>query len=113
MRNRTGKSRISLTLILSTAALLSGCGGGIKDAIVKTCSEGISKQLSGESFVKDTSKWLDTIKDEGEGIFSIQSEVTVDKGLTSEVNRGFLCRVQTDAKDPSASPSLILLQIGF
>ncbi len=113
MTNLEWKSRPGLAWILIVSALLSGCGGGVKDHVVETCSEGITKQMSGESFVKDTSKWLAALKDEGEGIFSIQSQVIVDKGLTSEASRGFLCRVQIDANNPSASPSLILLQIGF
>lgn len=113
MTSLIGKGPPGLVGVLWVAAFLSGCGGGINDAIVETCSDGISQQMTGESFVKDKTKWLAALKDEGQGIFSIQSEVTVDKGLTSEASRGFLCRVQTDAKDPSASPTLILLQIGF
>lgn len=112
MKRRIWKSWPGLAGVLALA-LLSGCGGGINNAIVETCSEGITQQLTGQSFAKDKAKWIKLIKEEGQGIFAIQSEVTVDKGLTSEASRGFLCRVQTDAKNPSANPSLILLQIGF
>lgn len=104
-----GSSR-SLWLI---PTLLLGACSGANNAVVDVCVEALQAQMVGSTFENDAKTWSAAIKDDAEGIKFIESSVLVDKGLTSEVKRGFLCRVQTDLKRPNDKPTLILLQIGF
>ena len=114
MKTRT----ISITtrrvlLIAAIAALgLSGCGGGVNDKVAQVCIEGIAAEIGDHPFESDAKKFASMVREEGEGIVVVESTIVVDKGLTSEVTRGFMCRVQTDPQG-KAAPSLILLQLGF
>ncbi|PIV36764.1 MAG: hypothetical protein COS34_00820 [Lysobacterales bacterium CG02_land_8_20_14_3_00_62_12] len=102
---------MSGSLWLVPTLLLAACGGG--NAVVDVCVVALQEQLAGQSLELDKKTWAAAIKDDAEGIKFIESTVVVDKGLTNEAKRGFLCRVQTDPKHPNAKPTLILLQLGF
>lgn len=100
-------------LMAGVASLgLSGCGGGNNHKVAKVCIDGVAAQLGDQPFESDAKLFASLVREEGEGIVVVESTIIVDKGLTSEVSRGFMCRVQTDPQGKTP-PSLILLQIGF
>lgn len=114
MNNQSfSKSSARVALALGIAALgLTGCGGGTNDKVARICIDAISAEIGDHPFESDAKLFASLVRDEGEGVVVIESTVLVDKGLTSETNRGFMCRVQTDPQGKTA-PTLILLQLGF
>lgn len=111
-QTNSNSSTYTLLVVCTLALALAGCGGSINDQVAKTCIEGIAAEIGDQPFERNAKLFASLARDEGEGIVVIESTVVVDKGLTSEKNRGFMCRVQTDplGKTP---PALILLQLGF
>lgn len=99
-------------LSISIAAGLSACAGSVNDKVAKICIDAITAELNGQPFESDAKQFAAAVRADNEGIVVIESTVVVDKGLTSEVKRGFMCRVQTDPAGKT-EPSLILLQLGF
>ena len=93
-------------------SLLSACGGSLNDQVAGICMDAIVKELGDQTVERDTSRLAGLVRDDVPGIVVIESTILVDKGLTSEVSRGFRCRVQTDPTGKTP-PSLILLQYGF
>lgn len=91
---------------------LSGCGGSRNDKVAQVCIDGVAAELGDQPFESDAKLFASLVREEGEGIVVVVSTIMVDKGLTSEVSRGFMCRVQTDPQG-NTPPSLILLQLGF
>lgn len=99
-------------LVAAFALVLAGCGGSTESKVAKICIDAIAAEIGDQAFESDARQFASAIRSEGEGIVVIESTVLVDKGLTSETKRGFMCRVQTDPQG-KAAPSLILLQLGF
>ena len=97
---------------IASALGLSGCGGSTESKVAKICIDAIGAEIGDQPFESDAKQFASVVRTEGEGIVVIESTVIVDKGLTSETKRGFMCRVQTDPQG-KAAPSLILLQLGF
>jgi hypothetical protein len=104
--------RIALIAIATAAMTLSGCGGGINGQVAQVCMGALTTQLGAQPFEGDPKQFAKVARVEGEGIYVVESTIVVDKGLTSEVTRGFMCRVQTDPQGKT-EPSLILLQVGW
>lgn len=104
-------ARVAMSVLLTTFAL-TGCGGSSNDKVAKICIEGITAEIGEQPFESDAKQFASAVRDEGDGIVVIESTIIVDKGLTSEKKRGFMCRVQTDPQGKT-EPSLILLQLGF
>ena len=114
MSNKTiwkSSARSVLTLCI-TGLALAGCSGGTNDKVAKICIEAIAAEIGDHPFESNAKQFASMVRDEGEGVVVIESTVIVDKGLTSEKSRGFMCRVQTDPQGKTA-PTLILLQLGF
>jgi len=111
MTSALARLRVSVLCVV-VATGLSACGGGTRNQVASVCMEAIGAELGGQPFEGDPAQFAAASRDEGEGIVVIESTVIVDKGLTSEVKRGFMCRVQTDPQG-KAAPSVILLQLGF
>ena len=114
MRNSTNIPAKRLPLVLVAAFLFAaaGCGGGRNGEVARVCIDAMKAEMGDRSLEGDAGLFADSVREEGEGIVVIESTVVVDKGLTSEATRGFMCRVQTDPQG-KAPPSLILLQMGF
>jgi hypothetical protein len=101
-----------VSFVLLTATVLTGCGGSTNAQVARICIEGIAAEIGDHPFESDAGLFASLVREEGEGIVVIESTIIVDKGLTSEKTRGFMCRAQTDPQGKSA-PTLILLQLGF
>ncbi len=104
-------SRIA-ALCITSALGLTACGGSTESKVAQICINAIDSEIGDQPFESNAKQFASVIREEGEGIVVIESTVIVDKGLTSETKRGFMCRVQTDPQG-KAAPSLILLQLGF
>jgi hypothetical protein len=114
MRTSTNILARRLPLIIAGVFVVAatGCGGGRNGAVARICIDAMKAEVGERSLEGDAGLFADSVREEGEGIVVIESTVVVDKGLTSEATRGFMCRVQTDPQG-KAAPSLILLQMGF
>ncbi len=97
---------------LFAAVVLTGCAGSTNDQVARICIEGIAAEIGDHPFESDARLFASLVREEGEGIVVIESTIIVDKGLTSEKTRGFMCRAQTDPQGKTP-PALILLQLGF
>jgi hypothetical protein len=107
------RKRYQVSVLLSVFVLaLAGCGGSTESKVAKVCMDAIAAEIGNQPFEGNAKEFAAAIRQEDYGIVVIESTVTVDKGLTSETKRGFMCRVQTDPQG-KAAPSLILLQLGF
>jgi hypothetical protein len=101
---------VSFALLATT--VLAGCAGSTNAQVARLCIEGIAAEIGDHPFESDAGQFASLARDEGDGIVVIESTIIVDKGLTSEKTRGFMCRAQTDPQGKTA-PTLILLQLGF
>jgi hypothetical protein len=94
---------------IASVIAISGCGGSVNSQVADLCMSDLTAQL-GATFEGDAKQFAKVAHDEGEGIYVIESTILIDKGLTSETTREFMCRVQTDPAG-KAAPTIILLQL--
>jgi hypothetical protein len=109
MKQRTFSIASARIAVITSAIAISGCGGNVNSQVADLCMSDLSSQL-GATFEGDAKQFADVARNEGEGIFVIESTILIDKGLTSETTREFMCRVQTDPTG-KAAPTIILLQL--
>ena len=77
-------------------ALLAGCGNSRNNAAIDACSKAIADKISGKTFSLDRKDMGDHAKDESADVVSISSTIVFDKGLSTEYQQTFDCRVRYD-----------------
>lgn len=76
--------------------LLAGCGNSRNDAAIDACSKAIADKISGKTFSLDRKDMGSHVKDESADVVSISSTIVFDKGLSTEYQQTFDCRVRYD-----------------
>jgi hypothetical protein len=76
--------------------LLAGCGNSRNNAAVDACSKAIADKISGKSFTLERKDMVSHAKDESTDVVSIASTIVFDKGLSTEYQQTFDCRVRFD-----------------
>lgn len=76
--------------------LLAGCGNSRNDAAIEACSKAIADKVTGKSFTLDRKDMGNHAKDESVDVVAIASTIVFDKGLSTEYQQTFDCRVRLD-----------------
>jgi len=85
-----------LLLAAACALLLAGCGNGRNNAAIDACSKAIADKVTGKSFTLERKDMGNHAKDESADVVSIASTIVFDKGLSTEYQQTFDCRVRFD-----------------
>lgn len=99
-------------LLLATLCLLplAGCGNSRNNAAIDACSKAIGDKITGKTFTLDRKDMANHAKDEAADVVSIASTIIFDKGLSTEYQQTFDCRVRLD-KDKASD--VIYLQFNW
>jgi ABC-type glycerol-3-phosphate transport system substrate-binding protein len=81
-------------LLVAACLLLAGCGGSRNDTAADACSQAITEKLAGKTFTLDRKDMAARAKDESADTVLIGSTITFDKGLSTEYQQTFDCRVR-------------------
>jgi hypothetical protein len=92
---------------LALAAGLAGCGQSPDDLAVGACKAAVTERLVGKTWSVDDDEWKAGYKAGDPGLAEIVAPVYFDKGLPTETTQTITCRVQFDANDAAAPPSVI------
>ena len=90
--------------------LMTGCGNPRNDAAVSACSAEIADKLEGKTFVLDRDDMSRHARDESPDVVHVSSTVVFDKGLSTEYQQTFDCRVRLEKDKPA---SVIGLQFNW
>jgi hypothetical protein len=89
------------------AIVLAGCGKSPDDLAVAACKAAVSERLTGKTWSVVDEEWKGGYKAGDPGLAEIVAPVYFDKGLPAETRQTVTCRVQFDAADAAAEPSVI------
>jgi hypothetical protein len=96
-----------LAVVAGISLALAACGGGNEDRAVAACEKAIADKLGDKAFALDAADMRDKTEGSADGIYKINSSVVFEQGQSSESRQTFECRVQFDAKNPSAEPAVV------
>jgi hypothetical protein len=85
-------------LLVPTAGLLllAGCGSHRNEAAADACGKAITDKLGGKSFSLDRDDMSAHAKSEAADVIAITSTIVFDKGLSTQYQQTFDCRVRLD-----------------
>lgn len=78
----------------ATVLLLAACGGGRNDTAADACGKALAEKLAGKTYAIDRRDMIARAKDESADVVLIASSITFDKGLSTEYQQTFDCRVR-------------------
>jgi hypothetical protein len=81
-------------LVLAVFLTLAGCAGSRSDTAADACATAITGKLAGKTFSLDRNDMVARAKDESADTVLIGSTITFDKGLSTEYQQTFDCRVR-------------------
>jgi len=85
-----------LLLATGCALLLAGCGSSRNNAAIDACSKAIADKVTGKSFTLERKDMGNHARDESADVVAIASTIVFDKGLSTEYQQTFDCRVRFD-----------------
>jgi hypothetical protein len=94
-------------LTAGLALALAGCGKAPDDLAVAACKAAVSERLAGKTWSVADEEFKSGYKAGDPGLAEIVAPVYFDKGLPSETRQTVTCRVQFDANNAAAEPSVI------
>ena len=88
----------SVNPVLSATCLLllAGCGNSRNDAAIDACSKAIADKVTGKTFTLERKDMGSHARDESADVVSIASTIVFDKGLSTQYQQTFDCRVRFD-----------------
>jgi hypothetical protein len=98
---------------ITVAALcmaLGACGDGRNDVAAEACSNAIAEKLAGKNISLDRKDMARGAHDEAADVINVASTIVFDKGLSTEYDQTFDCRVRMENGKP---PSVIGLQFNW
>lgn len=101
------KIAVSLRFALGAVVLsLAACGESPEQVAVDLCEQGLKERLGEQSFTVDKAAMLKGVsRPAGSDIAEISATATLESGPLN-----FLCRLQYDAQNPKAPPTVIYVQ---
>lgn len=101
---------VTRTLVLGGVVLLAACGQSQERAAAELCVTGLKDRLGEQSHTVDIEAMTKAAaRPDGPDIVEINAMVTLDPGGAQP----FLCRVQFDAANPKAPPTLLYVQTNW
>lgn len=101
---RTGVPLTALCL------LLAACGTTRNDTAADACKAAISDKLAGKSISLDRADMVRKARNESADVVAVASTIVFDKGLSTEYDQTFDCRVRFEK---GKAPSVIGLQFNW
>lgn len=89
------------------AIALAGCGKAQDDLAIVACKAAVSERLTGKTWSVVDEEWKSGYKPGDPGLAEIVAPIYFDKGLPAEKKQTVTCRVQFDAANAAAPPSVI------
>jgi hypothetical protein len=89
------------------AIALAGCGQSPQDLAIAACKTAVTERLTGKTWSVVDEEWKAGYKPGDPGLAEIVAPVYFDKGLPAETRQTVTCRVQFDANNAAAPPSVI------
>ena len=86
--------RLNLLLPAACLLLVAGCAATRNDGAVDACAKAIADKLGGKTFSLDRGDMTGHARDESPDVVAISSTITFDKGLSTEYQQTFDCRVR-------------------
>jgi hypothetical protein len=86
--------RVMRLVLALCPLLLAGCGDSRHATAVDACNKAISDKLNGKTFALDRGDMLARARDESADVVHVGSTVVFDKGLSTEYQQTFDCRVR-------------------
>ncbi len=83
-----------MLLPAAIALLLAACGGGRNDTAADACAKAIADKLAGKTYAIDRNDMLARARDESAEVVLVSSSITFDRGLSTEYQQTFDCRVR-------------------
>ena len=102
--------RVKLFVPAACLLLVAGCGANRNDSAVQACSKAIADKLGSKTFSLDQGGMTAHAKDESADIVALASTITFDKGLSTEYQQTFDCRVRFENGKP---PDVIGMQFNW
>ena len=102
--------RIGIGVMLGIGFVIAGCSGGRNDKAAAACSSEIGKRMNGRSFTLDLKDLAAHAKEESADTVLLTSTVVLDKGLPTQDQQSYECRVRFDA---SGNAGVLYLQFNF
>ncbi len=102
--------RAKLSLLISTALLLSACGGSREQQAAKACDAAVKDKVAGRGYEMSVKDLAASAKPEGDAL-RVSAPIVFDKGLTSEYKQVLDCRVRFEAG--KSAPTVIFLQFNW
>jgi hypothetical protein len=94
-------------VLLFAALALAGCGKTPDDLAIEACKAAVSERLAGKAWSMVDDELKAGYKAQDAGAAEVVAPVYFDRGLPAESKQTVTCRVQFDANDPAAAPSVI------
>lgn len=103
-------SLVDRSLVLGAVVMLAACGQTQEHAAAELCATGLKDRLGEQVFTVDLEAMAKAAaRPDGPDIVEINAMVTLEPGGTQP----FLCRVQFDAANPKAPPTLLYVQTNW
>jgi len=102
--------RVKLFVPAACLLLIAGCGTNRSDSAVQACSKAIADKLASKTFSLDRGDMNAHAKGETADVIAIASTITFDKGLSTEYQQTFDCRVRFENGKP---PDVIGMQFNW
>lgn len=102
--------RTTMPLAALCLLLLSACAGSRNDEAAEACRTAIAAKLGNKTFTLDAKDMAHTATSESTDVVVIASTIVFDKGLSTEYDQTFDCRVRFENGKP---PSVIGMQFNW
>ena len=93
--------RTSTLTIFILCLLIAACGDNRTDSAVDACSKAIADKLGGKTFALDRGDMGRNAKNESGDTVAIASTIIFDKGLSTEYQQTYDCRVRLESGKPA------------
>ncbi|MBK8286791.1 MAG: hypothetical protein IPK97_19085 [Ahniella sp.] len=96
--------------VVAMVLMLAGCGQSQEQAAAEACAVGLAERLRDQKFTVDkVAMAAEAKRPDGPDIVEINATATLETGSPAP----FLCRVQFDAANPKAPPTLLYVQTNW
>lgn len=100
--------RVMRVVLALCPLLLAGCGNSRNATAVDACTKAISDKLEDKTFALDRDDMLKRARDESANIVHVGSTIVFDRGLSTEYQQTFDCKVRF-----GKNPDVIYLQFNW
>lgn len=102
--------RARTVLVPMLGLLVCACGNKRNETAAAACNKEIANRLAGKSYEIDVGDLARHVKTESTGTLLLSSTVVFDKGLSSQYQQTYDCRVRID---PAGNASVLYLQFNW